>query len=154
MFFPGFWYNASMDSVAVKSQTQYELIDVTREVAEVISKSAVKSGTVLVFVPHATAGIVCNENEAHLKTDILKVMKAVDEHSDFFGGFDHDRDEGNAHAHITAALSGSSRSFVIEGGRLQLGTWQSIMFLEMDGPREREIWIQVINSKSQAPNPK
>ena len=137
-----------METITVKSKAKYELIDITDKVADVISKSAAKSGVVIVFVPHTTAGIVCNEDETKLKDDILKVLKTLEQNSKFFGGFEHDRDEGNAHAHIAAALSGSSRNFIFEDGRLQLGTWQSIMFLEMDGPRDREIWVQILSTKS------
>ena len=140
-----------METLTVKSQVKYQLIDITDKVADVISKSAIKSGIILVYVPHTTAGIVCNEDEARLKSDILKVPQAVEKHSDIFGGFEHDRDEGrpageagNAHAHIASALSGSSRCFIIAEGELQLGTWQSIMFLEMGGPRSRQVWVKII----------
>lgn len=133
-----------MDAISVKSQAKYDLVGITRQVQSLVSKSGAKSGTVLVFVPHTTAGIICNEAETNLKSDILKVLGALDEHAEFFGGFAHDQQEGNAHAHIIAALSGTSRSFIIENGTLQLGTWQSIMLLEMDGPRKRTIFIKIL----------
>lgn len=133
-----------MDTGSIQTKSKYDLVDITNQVQDLVSNSGIQSGVALVFVPHTTAGIICNEEETNLKADILKVLRALDAHSDFFGGFGHDRQEGNAHAHIAAALSGSSRSFIIENGKLQLGTWQSIMLLEMDGPRTRQIWIQII----------
>lgn len=133
-----------METITVKSKAKYDFLDITDQIQAIVSGSRAKSGIVLVFVPHTTAGIICNENETNLKNDILRVLKALEQNSKFFGSFKHDAEEGNAHAHIAAALSGSSRSFIIEGGKLRLGTWQSIMFLEMDGPGDREVWTQII----------
>ncbi|MDP3741531.1 MAG: secondary thiamine-phosphate synthase enzyme YjbQ [bacterium] len=135
-----------MDKLDVLTKSKYELQDITAALANIVGKSRVSSGILVVFVPHTTAGIICNEAESNLKSDILKVLEALENNSDFFGGFAHDRDEENAHAHIAAALSGNSQSFIIENGKIMLGNWQSIMFLEMDGPRKREIWTQILKN--------
>lgn len=136
-----------MDAFMVQTKSKYELVDITSQVNACIQKTKIQSGIALVFIPHTTAGIICNENESNLKSDILKVIKKLEDKSKLFGGFTHDRDEGNAHAHIAAAINGSSRNFIIEGGKLKLGTWQSIMLLEMDGPRKRQIWMQIVASE-------
>lgn len=139
-------------SFEILTQAKYELVNITEKISSAIAESGIASGLAVVFVPHTTAGLVCNEDESKLKSDILRVVKSIEEKSVVFGGFAHDAREGlsadqagNAHAHIVSALSGNSRSFIIEGGQIRLGTWQTIMFLEMDGPRTREIWVKVIS---------
>lgn len=136
-----------MISFAVHTQSVFDLVNLTSQINQAIAKSGVKNGVVLVFIPQTTAGIICNEDETNLKTDILKIVSFLKNHSGFFGGFAHNSEDGNAHAHIVASIAGSSRSFIIAGGKLQLGTWQSVMLLEMDGPREREVWVKIISNK-------
>lgn len=136
-----------METITISTKTEFQLLDITSEIESLVVNSQVASGIILVFTPHTTAGIICNESETNLKEDILKVLKALEQNSKFFGGFEHDRDEGNAHAHIVSSISGNSQSFIVENGRLKLGVWQNIMLLEMDGPREREIWVQIISNE-------
>ena len=135
-----------MLKINLESSLEYELIDITDRVRECVTKSGQKSGLALVYVPHTTAGIICNENETNLKGDILRVVKSLAENSKFFGGFKHDAQEGNAHAHIVSSICGNSRTFIFENGELVLGTWQAIMFLEMDGPRKRNVFLKIIPS--------
>jgi len=59
-------------------------------------------------------------------------------------GYEHDRGDGNAHAHLRALLLGSSVVIPVEKGRLALGTWQRVLFIELDGPRKRRILIRII----------
>ncbi|OYV08405.1 MAG: hypothetical protein CG443_390, partial [Methanosaeta sp. ASP1-1] len=63
-------------------------------------------------------------------------------------GYQHDRGDGNAHAHLRAALLGSSVIIPVEKGGLALGTWQRILFIEMDGPRKRILSIRIIGDES------
>ncbi|MBI4050696.1 MAG: YjbQ family protein [Candidatus Doudnabacteria bacterium] len=135
-----------METLTVQTKKKYELVDLTEQLAALVEKTLNKSGIVLVFVPHTTATLICNEAEANLKSDILKLAKALEENAEFFGGFAHDYQEGNAHAHLVSAFAGNSRTLIIEDGQLKLGAWQSIMLLEMDGPRERQVWIKIISS--------
>lgn len=136
-----------MQSFSIKTTRQFELLDITDQVQDLVAKSGVQNGIVFVYAPHTTAGIICNENDENVKNDILKVLAAVKKQAKFFGGFDHDVEEGNAHGHIISSVVGNSRSFILEKEKLQLGTWQAIMFLETDGPRERQVWVQIINVK-------
>lgn len=133
-----------MYSFTANTKAKFELINITAQIDRLVAESKIESGFALVFIPHTTAGIICNEDEARLKNDILQVIKTLKEKSRSFGGFAHDADEGNAAAHIVAALSGNSRSFIVRDGRLGLGTWQSVMLLEMDGPRPRKVWVKII----------
>ena len=148
-----------MENFNITTKKTFELVDITSEVQKIITKSGVASGMVLIFSPHTTAGIICNEAESRLKEDILKIAETLKNNSEVFGGFAHDADEGpparsagsrrageagNAAAHIVSSFSGNSRTFIIENGKVVLGTWQAIIFLELDGPRTRQVWVKMI----------
>lgn len=137
-----------MNSFSIKTRDKFELINITGEVQKIVTKAALNSGIVLVYVPHTTAGVICNENDENVKSDILKVLAALKDNAKFFGGFDHDYEEGNAHSHILTSITGNSRLFIIDSGKIQLGQWQAILLLETDGPRTREIWLQILSTKS------
>ncbi|CAB1261768.1 secondary thiamine-phosphate synthase enzyme YjbQ [Clostridium sp. WLY-B-L2] len=125
----------------VKTKRAQEFVDITGFVNEVVAKSEVKNGIVVIFVPHTTAGITINENaDPDVVKDILSGLnKAFPERN----GYLHV--EGNSHAHIKASLIGSSCNIIIENGRLKLGTWQGIYLCEFDGPRNRRVYIKIIS---------
>jgi secondary thiamine-phosphate synthase enzyme len=117
-------------------------VDVTREVQSSISGLGLKDGIITVFVPHTTAGITINENaDPDVTSDIGTALdKAVPWHASY------SHSEGNAAAHVKASIMGSSVQIIVEGGRLQLGTWQAVYFCEFDGPRSRNIWVATVGS--------
>ena len=128
-----------MEEFSVRTRARTELIDVTAEVGEAVSRTGVESGVCTVFVPHTTAGVTINENaDPSVRRDVLKELNKV---IPFEDGYAHA--EGNSAAHIKASLVGSSVSVPVEGGRLKLGTWQGVYFCEFDGPRRRTVWIQM-----------
>lgn len=111
-----------------------DLIDISDQIQNVIRSSGIASGLCNIYVPHATSGIVVNENaDPNLVTDVLGVLKSLAPR----GSFLHDRIDGNGDAHIKAALVGPGETIPFEDGRLLLGTWQSVMLCEFDGPRSR-----------------
>jgi secondary thiamine-phosphate synthase enzyme len=124
----------------VRSQRTQELVDITRGVADVVRQSGVADGICLVYVPHATAAVVINENaDPNVCEDILEALtRMIPE-----GRWRHDRIDNNAAAHIKAAILGPSEAVPVRGGRLRLGTWQSLMLVELDGPRERSVIVEV-----------
>ncbi len=126
-------------SVEVKTHERTELIDITGDVASVVKLSGVEEGTAFVFVPHTTAGVTINENaDPDVKRDILmEINKAVP----FDDGYSHA--EGNSAAHIKSSLFGAGLTVIITGGKLLLGTWQSIYFCEFDGPRNRRFYVKI-----------
>jgi secondary thiamine-phosphate synthase enzyme len=128
--------------LTVSTRDRYQLIDLTRHIEEVVSESDVEKGLCLVHASHATAAIICNENESGLVQDILRKVKEVFPPA---AGYLHDRIDDNASSHIASALIGASRTFPIDGGRLVRGTWQNIFLLELDGPRtKRTINIHIL----------
>lgn len=125
--------------IELRSEAHDDWIDLTGEVAELVGKSGIEEGRVTVYVPHTTAGVTIQENaDPPLKRDL---SQAWDRLFPWQGNYRHGED--NAAAHMKAALVGSSVTVPFEGGRLLLGTWQSIYFCEFDGPRRRKVAVQV-----------
>lgn len=129
--------------ISLKTSKKFELIDITSEIEKIVKQLKVKEGACIVYAPHATAGIIINESaDPELKKDILdQLAKLVPNH----GKYRHDKIDNNAQAHIKAALLGSSENIPIKNGKLMLGTWQAIMFAELDGPRShRKVLVKVL----------
>jgi secondary thiamine-phosphate synthase enzyme len=118
----------------VRTHKRNEMIDITHEVARIVDKSGIESGTVTVFCPHTTAGITINENaDPDVPHDLLLTLEQIiPQHRP---GYRHN--EGNSDAHVKSSLVGASETVLIQGGRMVLGTWQGIFFCEFDGPRSR-----------------
>ena len=129
-----------MQSISVRTQKHTQFLDITRPVQSAVINSGVKNGVVTVFVPHTTAGITINENA---DPDVVSDLEnALERAVPWNANYRHS--EGNAAAHVKASLMGSSVQVIVAEGLLRLGTWQAIYFCEFDGPRSRDIWIQVI----------
>ena len=124
----------------VRSHRKYEMLDITRQVADVVRQAGTGEAICSVYVTHATAAIVINENDdPNVCTDVLDALdKLVPE-----GIWRHDRVDGNAAAHIKAAILGPGETVPVRDGRLRLGTWQAIMLVELDGPRDRRVVVTV-----------
>jgi len=121
-----------------------QLINITGKVQEAVSESKAEEGICLVFVPHATAAILLNEDEKGLKIDIETLLQNWIPQ----GNWQHDRIDDNAAAHLASAFIGQSKVLPIVGGRLQLGTWQEIFLVELDGPRStRRVTVEIIQDK-------
>jgi secondary thiamine-phosphate synthase enzyme len=121
-----------------RTRQRYEVIDLTADVARVVAEAGIEEGLCSVYVPHATAAIVINENDdPNLCTDLLEALdKLVPE-----GVWRHDRVDRNGAAHIKSAILGPSETVPVRGGRLLLGTWQAIMLVDLDGPRQRRVVV-------------
>jgi len=129
-----------MAEFRIRTRKTQEMVDITPEVEEILRQSKVSDGLCLVFVPHATAAVVINENaDPNVCQDILEALGGLIPE----GAWRHDRVDNNAAAHIKATLLGPSETVAVQGGRLRLGTWQSVMLVELDGPRERTVIVEV-----------
>ena len=130
-----------MERIELSTRGSTELVDITGEVKAIVNSKNVDAGLCVIFTKHTTTGIIINENEGGLRSDILKLL---DELVPKGKGYLHDRIDSNAHAHLRAVVLGSSETIPIENGALVLGTWQSILFVECDGPRRREVLVQIV----------
>ncbi|MBI4518967.1 MAG: YjbQ family protein [Deltaproteobacteria bacterium] len=124
----------------VRSQRQFEMLDITQSVAEVVRAAGLSEGICSVYVAHATAAVVINENDdPNVGVDLLDALaKLVPQ-----GIWRHDRVDNNAAAHIKAAILGPGETVPVRDGELLLGRWQAIMVVELDGPRERRVIVTV-----------
>jgi secondary thiamine-phosphate synthase enzyme len=129
-----------MPDIKIHTQKTQEMVDITAKVAEVVQQAGLRNGLCMVYVPHATAAVVINENaDPNVCQDILDALgRMVPE-----GAWRHDRVDNNAAAHIKATILGPSETVPVRDGSLQLGTWQSLMLVEFDGPRERTLMVEV-----------
>jgi secondary thiamine-phosphate synthase enzyme len=124
----------------VRSTKKHEVIDITAQVSEAVRGLNIGEGICCVYVPHATAAVIVNENDdMQIGQDLLDALdKIVPE-----GIWRHDKIDSNGAAHLKAAILGPSEMIPVQGGRLALGTWQSVMFVELDGPRDRKVIVTV-----------
>lgn len=135
-----------MQRIAISTSKRTELIDITQKVARVVEASGVRQGVCILFVPHTSAGVTLNE---HADPDVARDLedwmgrvapqKANWRHVEF--------GEENADAHIKTTIAGVSQAIPVAEGRMQLGTWQGIFYCEFDGPRRRELIVQVLREE-------
>jgi secondary thiamine-phosphate synthase enzyme len=124
----------------VSTEQRVQMVDITANIQRLVTDAGMKDGVANVFCPHTTAAVTINENcDPSVQTDISETLSSLIPHHSRYA-----HSEGNADAHIKAALMGSSRTVFIDGGKLCLGTWQGIFFCEFDGPRTREVWVRIL----------
>ena len=126
-----------MRSFNVETDERTQVVDITDRVRDAVPDDA--TGVCTVFVRHTTAGVVVQENEDRLIGDIKDFLDDIVPDR----GHNHDALDGNADSHLRATLIGSDVSIPVEDGEPALGTWQSVLFVECDGPRTREVVVQV-----------
>jgi len=129
-----------MKSISIKTHSQFCMINITSQIQNIVYESGIADGIVRVFVPHTTAAVTINEGaDPAVVKDIIKELDKIVLLRDNYLHM-----EGNSAAHIKSTLVGASEMVMIENGSLVLGTWQAIFFCEFDGPRQRKIFIKVI----------
>ena len=128
-----------MQTFSVTTTKQIQMIDITLAIKKVVAEAGVRDGLCTVFIPHTTAGVTVNENaDPDVPRDVLMEVNKIVPLQD---GYKHM--EGNSAAHIKSTLFGCSTNVIVADAQLCLGTWQSVFFCEFDGPRERNVWVQV-----------
>ncbi len=124
----------------IETGTRTQFLDITTEVAQAVREAGLSNGTVVVFVPHTTAGMTINE---HADPDVVAdLIAALDRLVPWKSHYAHA--EGNSAAHIKASLIGSSVTVPVGAGKLLLGTWQGIFLAEFDGPRSRRVLVSCL----------
>ena len=124
----------------VRTSSHTQMVDITDQVQKIVTESGVQSGICVVFVPHTTAAVTINENaDPDVQTDFMKEINKIVPWED---GYRHM--EGNSAAHLKSSMMGFSETVIIDQGRLLLGTWQGIYFLEYDGARNRKVYVKIL----------
>ena len=129
-------------SFSFSTRGEIEFVDLTDKLQEAVANSGVKNGLVHVFAPHATGVLILTENDYSLLEDIKRFMEEiVPEHKNY-------GHPSNAHSHLRSMLLPPDKTLPVIGGRVEFGTWQSLMFVETDvHPRRRTVIIQVLGEQ-------
>ena len=136
-------------SFTLSTEDGTEVSDITKLIRYAIQQSPITTGMALINTLHTTCALFINEFQSALVDDIKALMERLVPER---GGYRHDDprysdcERGNAHAHLRTALFGRSIALAITNGELVLGRFQSVIFAEFDGPRRREITVQVMGA--------
>ncbi|MGQ9461181.1 MAG: secondary thiamine-phosphate synthase enzyme YjbQ [Candidatus Bathyarchaeaceae archaeon] len=127
------------ETFTFSTRGEIDFIDLTSKVQEVVNRSGIKNGLAHVFAPHATGVIILTEHEPSLNNDVRNLLEKLIPKR---GSYHH---PANAHAHLRSMLLCPDRTLPVIDGRVVLGTWQSLVFVETDvHPRRRTVIIQAI----------
>ena len=123
----------------IRTSKHTQMINITSEVQAAVRESGITDGICTVFIPHTTAAVTINENaDPDVVRDFtMEINKIVPWEDGYFHG------EGNSAAHLKSSMIGFSEQIIVEDGRLVLGTWQGIYFVEFDGPRTRKVYVKM-----------
>jgi secondary thiamine-phosphate synthase enzyme len=144
-------FRVCRDLVHLRTQEIVQFVDLTALVGERVRRSGITDGFVTVQSRHTTAGVVVNENEPLLLQDLEDMLERWAPAGGFYRHNDLAAREAlpldekpNGHAHARALLLGTSVCLNVAGGQVDLGRWQSVFLVELDGPRQRSVSVQVL----------
>ena len=132
-----------MRIVRLRTTRRAALVDITAELEAVLRESGVAEGILVAQSLHTTAGLTINENaDPDVRHDLVaKLERLVPKEEPFYR-----HAEGNSDSHLKTSFFGPSLTVIVSGGELVLGRWQGIYFCEWDGPRERQVAVQVVGA--------
>ena len=125
----------------ITTKQMKEIVDLTELLQAAIRKAKIKEGLCSVFVTHTTAAVTTGEIGEGTEEDFLQIVEEVIPRIQFR----HAHDPSHAWSHMAASILGPSLTIPVSGGALVLGTWQSVMLVELDGPRERNVHVSLMS---------
>ena len=130
------------EKITIDTQDSVELVNITDMIDDIISENNIENGLINIQTTHTTSNIIINEDEEGLKYDFINFIKNIIPD----GNYRHDMIDNNAKSHLMSMIVGcQSQTLTIVDGKLSLGIWQSIFFLEVNGPRcNRCINVKII----------
>jgi len=130
------------DFIKITTEDKQEIRDITREVSQIIAKSGVQDGMVLLFPHHTSASVYVSDSDATLTEDFMGLMERIVP----VGEYKHDLTDArqNARAHLMSLLSGHNLTLPVTEGALDLGVYQTVYYAEFDGMREKEVLVKVM----------
>ena len=130
----------SLFKYSVETSRKQEFVLLDNYIEDALAQSGVENGLLTVYCPHTTAGITINENaDPDVKVDLELGLNKV-----FPNDPEYVHMEGNSDGHMKSSVVGASETLIIEKGQPIFGTWQSVYFSEFDGPRNRTVYIKII----------
>ena len=137
--------NVITGTIQVQSKGENDMIDVTEEIENAVQKSGLRNGLVTVFVSGSTGAVTTIEHEAGLLKDFPAMLERVAPKNGVTYEHDEAWHDGNGHSHLRASIIGPSLTIPLADGRLALGTWQQIVFVELDiRARLRKLVVQIL----------
>ena len=130
----------SGNSLKVKTTQTRQVMDLTDQVNREIAKNQVEEGVCLLFIQHTTAALTVGEVGEGTEEDLMDVLEKIIPKM----RFRHAHDPAHAPAHMIASILGPSLTLPVAHRKLVLGTWQSVLLIELDGPRERTVHMQLL----------
>lgn len=132
------------ETIAVSSNGENDIIDITPDVQKVVSKSGMKEGICLIFVPGSTGTLSTIEYEPGLKYDFPRTLEKIAPKSQEYKHHETWHDD-NGRSHVKATLMGSHLVVPVQKGKIIHGTWQQLIFMELDtSPRNRNLVVQLV----------
>ena len=125
---------------SVTTNSHRQIVDITAQVQDAVAEAGIQDGLVMISVAHCTCTVYVNENESGLVADTLEIVDKLTAG----GAWRHNRIDDNAAAHLAASIMGNAVCLPVSGGQIELGTWQRIMLVELDGPRNRRVTLTAI----------
>jgi secondary thiamine-phosphate synthase enzyme len=127
-------------TLRIKSNRAKEIVDLTERLEQAIGQAGMKEGLCSIFVTHTTAAITTGEIGEGTEQDLLDVVEQFIPKIPFR----HAHDPSHAWSHMSSSVLGPSLTIPVSGGTLALGTWQSVLLVELDGPRERTVHVTLV----------
>ena len=132
------------DEINVRTNGEVDIVDITGDAQRIISKSKIKDGIACIFVPGSTGTLTTIEYEPGLMKDLPRALQKIAPKGEHYDHHETWHDD-NGHSHVRASIIGPSITVPIKDGKLLHGTWQQIVFIELDtSPRDRNIIVQIV----------
>ncbi|UVT17712.1 MAG: YjbQ family protein [Nitrospira sp.] len=124
----------------IKTSAPKEVVDLTDRLEAIFRKAKLQEGVCVLFVTHTTAALTTGEIGEGTEQDLLQVVEKMVPRIQF----QHAHNPAHAWSHMASSILGPSLTVLVSGGKLVLGTWQSVMLVELDGPRERTVHVTLL----------
>ncbi|KYK32032.1 MAG: secondary thiamine-phosphate synthase enzyme [Thermoplasmatales archaeon SG8-52-3] len=132
------------EEINIKTKGEVDIIDITNQVQSIVNKSKINTGIACIFVPGSTGAITTIEYEPGLKKDLPRALQKIAPKGEHYNHHETWHDD-NGHSHVRASLMGPSLTIPLINGRVIHGTWQQIVFIELDtSPRNRNLIVQIV----------
>jgi secondary thiamine-phosphate synthase enzyme len=132
-----------MTVIGIRTRARSDIVDITPHVEALVEQASLSEGVVVLQSLHTTAGLTINENaDPDVKRDIVEKLNRLIPRDEPF----YQHVEGNSDSHLKTSFFGPSLTVLVDGGRLVLGSWQGVFLCEFDGPRDRQVAVQLLSA--------